>query len=363
MPNRMLRDWTDSEKMAELTSQGERFFIRLIMKVDDFGNYPANLKFLNGNLFPLKDDVRDIDVAKWLDECIHVGLIEIYEVNEKKYISIINFGQRLDRARAKFPLPHESGAAVTNDNGDPVGYVYVIGMDFSQPVKIGHSINPWARLKELSTGDKKTYSMLATFRGPMKDEKAIHKLLREELREVHVKGEWFNLPEGIVVAIRSSFEAKETAIQLLERIRSSIVVVLRNTVVGTSPAELELEPELENEVEHERAREESRLTVWPTFDDFWDLYDKKNDRPKCEKKWEKINQGAREKIMLHLPEYIKSTPDKNYRKNPATYLNNQSWENEIIEPNNVTTGKITKNDRTGFNQTELEIIANHARGT
>ena len=70
--------------------------------------------------------------------------------------------------------------------------------------------------------------------------------------------------------------------------------------------------------------------VWPSFDDWWEAYDKKIDRPKCEKKFEKLTQGAREKIMAHTSDYVKATPDRQYRRNPATYLNNKSWENEII---------------------------------
>lgn len=83
-----------------------------------------------------------------------------------------------------------------------------------------------------------------------------------------------------------------------------------------------------NETEEET--ETNRVTVWPSFEDFWNLYDKKQDRPKCEKKWEKIKQGAREKIMEHLELYVRSTPDIQYRKNPLTYLNNESWNDEII---------------------------------
>lgn len=85
------------------------------------------------------------------------------------------------------------------------------------------------------------------------------------------------------------------------------------------------------------------IFLWPSFDNFWNIYDKKQDRPKCEKKWEKINQEAREKIMLHLEDYILSTPDKQYRKNPLTYLNSESWENEIITPN--TNGKFTREEK------------------
>jgi uncharacterized protein YdaU (DUF1376 family) len=68
------------------------------------------------------------------------------------------------------------------------------------------------------------------------------------------------------------------------------------------------------------------------FEIFWDLYDKKEDKIKCEKKWNNLTNKEREFCILKLPEYIKSTPDKQFRKNPATYLNNKSWDNEIIVP-------------------------------
>jgi uncharacterized protein YdaU (DUF1376 family) len=66
------------------------------------------------------------------------------------------------------------------------------------------------------------------------------------------------------------------------------------------------------------------------FETFWDLYDKKEDRIKCERKWSHLTNKEREECIKKLPAYIKSTPDKKFRKNPATYLNNKSWENEII---------------------------------
>jgi len=76
---------------------------------------------------------------------------------------------------------------------------------------------------------------------------------------------------------------------------------------------------------------EPLVMVWPSFDDWWEAYGKKVDRPKCEKKWKKISQEAREKIMDHVPRYVASTPEVRYRKNPLTYLNSESWNNEIIE--------------------------------
>jgi hypothetical protein len=67
------------------------------------------------------------------------------------------------------------------------------------------------------------------------------------------------------------------------------------------------------------------------FEIFWNLYDKKEDRPKCENKWKNLTDLERQLCIDRLPAYVKSTPDKKFRKNPATYLNNKSWENEIIK--------------------------------
>lgn len=88
---------------------------------------------------------------------------------------------------------------------------------------------------------------------------------------------------------------------------------------------------------------ESPVIVWPLFEDFWNMYDKKMDRPKCEKKWEKIPQAERDKIMFHIEEYVKATPDPQYRKNPITYLNNESWNNPIIKPQILPNAKRNTN--------------------
>lgn len=117
---------------------------------------------------------------------------------------------------------------------------------------------------------------------------------------------------------------------------------------GNVPPAVQVEGK--GEVKEEGQVQVPDLDLWPSFEDFWNKYDKKQDRPKCEKKWEKINQEAREKIMLHLEDYILSTPDKQYRKNPLTYLNNNSWENEIV----------TSQPKKGLNiLTELQLIQNH----
>lgn len=66
------------------------------------------------------------------------------------------------------------------------------------------------------------------------------------------------------------------------------------------------------------------------FQEFWDLYDKKVDRPKCEKAYAKLSLKDRKAIFEYLPRYNQAQPDKQFRRNPLTFLNNRTWENEII---------------------------------
>lgn len=66
------------------------------------------------------------------------------------------------------------------------------------------------------------------------------------------------------------------------------------------------------------------------FSAFWKLYDKKVDKKACERGWKALNEAEKRKIIDYLPAYVASTPDKQHRKDPKTFLNNESWENEIV---------------------------------
>ena len=66
------------------------------------------------------------------------------------------------------------------------------------------------------------------------------------------------------------------------------------------------------------------------FDFFWDSYDKKVGKPKCEKLWSKLTLEEKKACLLATPAYVASTPDKQFRKNPLTFLNQKAWNDEII---------------------------------
>lgn len=67
-----------------------------------------------------------------------------------------------------------------------------------------------------------------------------------------------------------------------------------------------------------------------SFEQFWNLYDKKVARPKCEKLWQKLSKKEKRDCMEYTPVYVASTSEKCFRKNPETFLRNKSWNDEII---------------------------------
>lgn len=106
--------------------------------------------------------------------------------------------------------------------------------------------------------------------------------------------------------------------------------------------ENENKDEIDKEVKKVNKKEEHSdfeiLEQFP-FEEFWNSYDKKQDRPACEKKFSKLTEKEKGLIWQHVPKYVLSTPNKQYRKNPDTYLNNKCWNDEIITTSNNGTGQ------------------------
>ncbi len=68
-----------------------------------------------------------------------------------------------------------------------------------------------------------------------------------------------------------------------------------------------------------------------TFENAWNLYQKKvGSRANLNKKWNSMPKKDRKAATEYIPLYVLSTPDKQYRKNFQTFLNQRSWEDEII---------------------------------
>lgn len=96
-----------------------------------------------------------------------------------------------------------------------------------------------------------------------------------------------------------------------------------------------MSPHMENENEIENKDED--LIKDESFETFWTLYDKKVDRKKCETAWKRIKKSLHDTIFNHVRQYVESTPNPQYRKNPLSYIHANAWENEIITPEQQTT--------------------------
>ena len=137
-----------------------------------------------------------------------------------------------------------------------------------------------------------------------------------------------------------SLKQRENALKRWNKDKSSTKQTLSHGNAMAMPLENENENENEdvNEIEVE---------IYPAFSDFWNLYDKKvGSRDKIEKKWNSLSQKTKEQIIDYLPRYLEATPEKAYRKNPQTFLNNKSWEDEIILK--------TKNNESQTNYSSLQ---------
>lgn len=68
-----------------------------------------------------------------------------------------------------------------------------------------------------------------------------------------------------------------------------------------------------------------------SFEEFWNLYDKKvGDIDKIRIKWNKLQYQTQLIAIDHIKKYKIAQPNKKYRKNPDTYLNNKGYYDEII---------------------------------
>lgn len=71
------------------------------------------------------------------------------------------------------------------------------------------------------------------------------------------------------------------------------------------------------------------------FNDFWKDYNKKVDRKRCESIYSKIKEDDRQKIKNTIHLYVATHKEKQFRKNPQTYLNGRNWEDDLTDVKNT----------------------------
>lgn len=69
--------------------------------------------------------------------------------------------------------------------------------------------------------------------------------------------------------------------------------------------------------------------IWPTFEDYWNTYNKKVGKVAATKIWNKMSQADKEACMAAIPAY-RASRERQYMKDPERYLKHRTWEDEII---------------------------------
>lgn len=72
-----------------------------------------------------------------------------------------------------------------------------------------------------------------------------------------------------------------------------------------------------------------------SFEDIWTLYGKKGNKKTSEKKWSKLSTSSKKKALSYIPVYVATTPDKQFRKNLETFINQECWNDELPGNNQV----------------------------
>jgi len=92
------------------------------------------------------------------------------------------------------------------------------------------------------------------------------------------------------------------------------------------------------------------------FDLVWSMYEKKGNKKTSQSKFNKLTDTNKKLMSEHLQDYIDSTPDKQYRKNLETYINQECWNDEItIKSSNQQS---FKSGKTSGNIQQFEAFIN-----
>ena len=134
MPERLIRPGIlTSDPVNTLSWGAEVFYRRLMSVVDDYGRYDGRLAVLRASLYALKiAEVSERNLSLWITECVTARLVTVYEVDERKFVQIEKFDQRI-QGKPKWPAPKKPESPLnppesTVNHGEPPGNTALFGV-------------------------------------------------------------------------------------------------------------------------------------------------------------------------------------------------------------------------------------------
>lgn len=124
---------------------------------------------------------------------------------------------------------------------------------------------------------------------------------------------------NIVAIVKNAKAPTKATTKALDKAMQKQLQKQSNSIVSIDKQEIEQET-----IKHTN-------TIY-SFDEFWETYNKKTGRANCERIYARLKDKDYAKIKETLPIYLDSVKDKQFLKNPQTYLNGRIWEDEIYQP-------------------------------
>ena len=130
-----------------------------------------------------------------------------------------------------------------------------------------------------------------------------------------------------------SFTIKDKTIHILTKYSDMPVVVTYNSEEDCKQTYLNLDAHFKSKSLHKERRvvkesDSDLQTKEALFKTFWDSYNKKIGTHKCKEKFMRYSITNMGKIVSSCIEYVRTTPEIKYRKNPLTWLNGEYWKDE-----------------------------------
>lgn len=124
MPQRFLRPGIrTSERWNKAGFFAQSLYVGILTLVDDFGRYDGRARLLHGECFSLRDDVKPHQTAAALKELSSCGLIQLYGIEGKEYLQVLQWQERSRSEQSKFPDPPEQSAAGPQESASSLAIV------------------------------------------------------------------------------------------------------------------------------------------------------------------------------------------------------------------------------------------------
>ena len=250
------------------------------------------------------EEIADGWINKKGQECID-------EYQRKADVARSN-GHKGGRPKGDNDIVDLNSRVIPKESGDK-HFLYLIYDTKKNEIKIGETTNLIKRRYSIKRPTANlvisNFWILDTF-----DAQELERNIKKEFAEYRINGDWFVYSNELENKITDYVENKTG----LDNLANQNERVLK---AKQEPLNTNHKPVTNNQV--------INTPSTSRFNEFWNLYDKKSDKAKCEKKFAKLKPSDIDKIFFVLRDYVNSTPDLQYRKNPITWLNGECWNDEI----------------------------------